>query len=83
MVQVYLSFPADAGEPRRLVGWKKVSLAAGASERVAVVVDGASAAHPLGTWSPATRTWAVANGDHDVFVGNSSRNLVRVGTIRP
>jgi beta-glucosidase len=82
VVQVYLSFPADAGEPRRLVGWKKVSLAAGASERVTVVVDGASSAHPLGTWSPATRSWTVAPGDHDVFVGNSSRNLVRVGTIR-
>jgi beta-glucosidase len=83
VVQVYLSLPPGLGEPpRRLVGWKKVTLAPGASTTVSIPVDGDSSAHPFGVWDASTRSWKVAPGDHGVYVGNSSRNLVLAGTVR-
>ncbi|MEI7745588.1 MAG: glycoside hydrolase family 3 C-terminal domain-containing protein, partial [Chloroflexota bacterium] len=83
VVQVYLSMPASLGEPpRRLVGWKKVTLAAGAREKVTIVVDGNSSAHPLGYWDTATRSWSIAPGEYGVYVGNSSRSLSLAGTVR-
>jgi len=83
VVQVYLSLPAILGEPpRRLVGWKKVTLAPGASTTVTIVVDGNSSAHPFGHWDAATRSWAIAPGDYGVYVGNSSRSTTLAGTIR-
>lgn len=83
VVQVYLSMPADLNEPpRRLVGWKKVTLAPGARQRVTILVDGASSAHPFGYWDTTARAWATAPGDYGVHVGNSSRSLIPAGTIR-
>ena len=84
VVQVYLSMPSSLDEPpRRLIGWKKVTLMPGAKEKVTILVDGNSSAHPLGYWNSAARSWAIAPGDYDVHVGNSSRNLSLAGTIRP
>jgi beta-glucosidase len=75
--------PASLGEPpRRLVGWKKVQLAAGATERVTLLVDGESSAHPFGYWNAATRSWSIAPGDYDVDVGTSSRSTSLAGTVR-
>jgi beta-glucosidase len=83
VVQVYLSMPASLNEPpRRLIGWKKVTLAPGVTETVTILVDGDSSAHPFGYWDTAARSWAVSSGDYGVYVGNSSRNLVLAGTIR-
>ncbi len=83
VVQVYVSMPASLGEPpRRLVGWKKVHLAAGATERVTILVDGKSSAHPFGHWDVTTRSWSIAPGDYGVHVGNSSRNASLAGTVR-
>lgn len=83
VVQVYLSMPEALGEPpRRLVGWKKVALAPGASATVTIEVDGNATTHPFGHWDPASRSWAVAPGDYGVWVGNSSRNTRLAGVIR-
>jgi beta-glucosidase len=83
VVQVYLTMPASLGEPpRRLIGWKKVTLAAGATQRVTILVDGNSSAHPFGHWDVATHSWAIAPGNYGVYVGNSSRSLALAGTIR-
>ncbi len=83
VVQVYLSMPAGLNEPpRRLVGWKKVTLAPGARQRVTILVDGASSAHPFGHWDTTARAWATAPGDYGIHVGNSSRSLIPAGTIR-
>ena len=82
-MQVYLSMPASLGEPpRRLVGWKKVTLAPGASTTVTILVDGNSSAHPFGHWDTAARSWAIAPGEYGVHVGNSSRSTTLAGTIR-
>lgn len=83
VVQVYLSMPVSLDEPpRRLIGWKKVTVPPGSSEKVTILVDGGSSAHPFGYWNTATRSWDIAPGDYGVLVGNSSRNLSVAGTIR-
>jgi beta-glucosidase len=83
VVQVYLSMPASLDEPpRRLIGWRKVTLPPGATETVTILVDGNSSAHPFGYWDTTSRSWAIAPGDYGVLVGNSSRNLSVAGTIR-
>ena len=55
VVQVYLSMPAGLSEPpRRLVGWKKVTLPPGGRENVTILVDGTPGAplRPLGHHGP-------------------------------
>src|SRR5688572_10268456 len=80
--QVYLTLPAEAGEPsKRLVGFKKVDLMPGASETVTVTIDSSASNHPLSFWVPdndapvegwANGDWRTASGDYTVHVGTSS-----------
>lgn len=52
VVQVYLELPVATGQPpRRLVGFGKVFLDAGASKVVEIVVDPDASHHPLSVWS--------------------------------
>jgi beta-glucosidase len=82
VAQAYVGMPASTGEPpKRLVGFQKVSLAAGASQVVNIVIDPNSANHPLGTWNTDTQQWANASGSYAVYVGNSSRKLASAGAI--
>src|SRR5208337_2303473 len=47
VAQVYLGFPAAAGEPpRRLVAWQKLMLAAGAGQQVTLTVSASDSSHP-------------------------------------
>jgi len=72
VAQVYVEQPDSVGEPpRQLKGFEKVSLAAGETKRVTVVLDWRAFAH----WDIATDSWTVADGRYQVLVGNSSRNL--------
>ena len=80
VAQVYLGFPNGTGEPpRRLVGWKKVQLAAGAQQTVTIAVNASDSSHPLSIWN---NGWVTPNGDYTVYVGNSSavQDLVIAGT---
>jgi beta-glucosidase len=73
--QVYLSFPPAAGEPpKRLVGWQRVTLAAGESRTVSVTVDPASSAHPLSIWDPhpPAGAWRTVRGPYTVTVADSA-----------
>jgi len=84
VVQVYLGLPASLGEPpRRLVGWQKVPLAAGAHQRVTIEVDEGDSSHPLSWWSAAAGAWQTAAGDYAVYLGNSSAigDLAPAGTL--
>lgn len=48
IAQVYLSLPAETGEPpKRLVGWERVTLEPGEHQYVTVIIDPTSSAHPL------------------------------------
>jgi beta-glucosidase len=84
VVQVYVTLPAGANSvgatqpPKRLVGFKKVELAAGASQEVTITIDPAASNHPLSVWSTTLNLWITAAGTYTVSVGNSSRNLSAV-----
>lgn len=88
VVQVYVTLPAGADSvgakqpPKRLVGFKKVELAAGASQDVTITIDPAASNHPLSAWSTFYNQWITAKGTYTVSVGNSSRNLSAVTIIR-
>ncbi|MFP5234749.1 MAG: beta-glucosidase [Acidobacteriota bacterium] len=82
VAQVYIGMPASLNEPpHRLVGWQKVSLQPGASQNVTVEVDENDSSHPLSYWDTTSNSWKVAPGTYTVFLGNSSRSLVQVGTL--
>jgi beta-glucosidase len=89
VVQAYVSLPpaASAGgaaqPPKRLVGFRKVELAPGASQEVAIAIDPAASNHPLGVWSVGDHRWVIPAGQHSVWVGRSSSpaDLARAGVI--
>jgi beta-glucosidase len=73
--QVYVGFPAGAGEPpKRLVGFEKVRLGPGEQRKIQITIDPMAANHPLAYWDGLAQIWAVAAGEYSVYVGNSSRN---------
>jgi beta-glucosidase len=84
VAQVYLALPAGTGEPpKRLVGWQKVVLQPGARQNVTIEVDANDSSHPLSYWDVASNSWAMADGDYVVYLGNSSSSasLDVVGTL--
>lgn len=81
VVQVYVSLPAGsdvAQPPKRLVGFTKVELAAGASKDVTITIDPAASNHPLSYWNKNTNLWTTPKGIYTVHVGNSSRDLTEL-----
>jgi len=88
VVQVYVTLPAGADSvgakqpPKRLVGFKKVEMAAGESKDVTITIDPAASNHPLSVWSTTYNQWITPKGTYTVSVGNSSRNLSAVTFIK-
>lgn len=90
--QVYLTLPREAQEPsRRLVGFEKVDLQPGESERVSVVIDSNASNHPFSYFRPedpdALRRWAdgewrTPDGSYTVHVGGSSADTPLNQSIR-
>ena len=69
VAQLYLGDPAATGEPpRQLVGFDRVSLAPGQSQRVSFTIT------PRDTWfwDEAANGWSQSTGAYGVFVGDSS-----------
>ncbi len=78
VVQVYLGFPEHTGQPpKRLVGFRKVTVEPGDSQTVTITIDPAATHHPLSVWSYGDRGWAVPEGEFTVFVGTSSEHAAR------
>jgi beta-glucosidase len=72
VAQLYLEFPAPAGEPaKRLAGWARVELAPGEARRVRIAPD----PYALSTWDTGTGQWRRPAGRYRVHVGASSRIL--------
>jgi len=72
IAEVYVTLPGAAGEPfRKLAGWKRVSLTAGASQSVTVALDPLY----LSIYSPNTDKWSRPAGDFLIEVGGSSAEL--------
>lgn len=72
IAEIYLALPASAGEPpKRLVGWDRVTLAAGASQALSVPV----APLRLSVWDTSRNRWRELPGAYRVMVGASSQAL--------
>ncbi len=70
--QLYLGFPAAAGEPPKLLkGFTKVPLAPGQTQHVTFNLDW----QDLANWDATARGWLVTPGTFQVYVGASSRDL--------
>jgi len=82
VAQVYLGLPASTGESKRLVGWQKLSLTAGQQQSVTIQVSASDTSHPFEYWSTAKQAWTIASGTYTVYLGNSSTNLMTVGTFQ-
>ncbi|KZL86990.1 beta-glucosidase d [Colletotrichum incanum] len=78
VAQLYISFPAVAGEPlRQLRGFQKVAVQPGKS---------ADAAFPLrrrdlSVWDVAAQEWKVESGEYKLYVGASSRDFRAQATL--
>jgi beta-glucosidase len=82
VAQLYLGLPEKTREAKRLVGWQKVSLTPGKQQSVTIQVAVNNSSHPLSYWDVNAHGWLVASGTYTVYLGNSSRNLITVGTFQ-
>jgi beta-glucosidase len=72
VAQLYLGFPAAAGEPpRQLKGFERVELAPGQARRVTIPLD----ARDFSVWDTGSHAWRAVRGGFTVQVGDSSRSL--------
>jgi beta-glucosidase len=78
IAEVYAKLPKGSDESyKRLVGWKRVTLAPGESQTVTVSID----PRVLQTFDEATNNWSLASGDYGVFVGPSAYNTPLTGSL--
>ena len=78
VVQVYVSYPAELGEPpKQLRAFHKLALPPGSSETVNLTLD----ARALAIWDSATRSWVVKPGTYKILVGDSSANTPLEATV--
>jgi beta-glucosidase len=72
IAEIYASLPSAAQEPpKRLVGWSKVKLDAGAKQTVIVEID----PKYLSIFDEAKDAWTLIPGDYTIMVGGSSQDL--------
>jgi beta-glucosidase len=70
--QVYVKFPASAGEPaKRLVAWEKASIAAGDTHHLTFTIDPLY----LSIFNTKTDKWEIVPGEYEVFAGPASDAL--------
>jgi beta-glucosidase len=78
IAQVYARLPKGADESyKRLVGWKRVTLAPGESQTVTVAID----TRALETFNEANNRWNFAPGSYEVLVGAASDNAPLAGSL--
>jgi beta-glucosidase len=69
IAEVYASLPKGADEPyKRLAGWKRVTLAPGESQSIAIAIDD----RVLQTFDEEKNVWNMTKGEYQVMVGGSS-----------
>jgi beta-glucosidase len=80
IAEVYARLPQGTNESsyKRLVGWKRVTLAPGESQTVTVPID----SRVLRTFDESRSSWNFAPGEYGVFVGPSSENTPLTATLR-
>jgi beta-glucosidase len=78
IAEVYGRLPRGADESfKRLVGWKRVTLAPGESQTVTIAID----PRVLETFDEASDRWNLAPGSYEVLVGASSDNTPLTGSL--
>jgi beta-glucosidase len=78
ITEVYAALPESAQEPpKRLVGFSKVKLAAGAKQTVTIDID----PKYLSIFDEAKDAWSLIPGDYTIMVGGSSDKLPLKATI--
>ena len=80
VVQVYLGIPSEGQPAKRLVGFAKVSVAAGQSEKVEISIDAEASNHPLSVWDVAAHDFVVPSGEFTVYVGHDVTDDSNVST---
>ena len=75
VVQVYLGLPGAAHQPpKRLIGFRKVTVEPGTSRPTEIIVDPAATNHPLSVWSRGDHAFVTIPGEYVIHVGTSSDN---------
>jgi beta-glucosidase len=78
IAEVYARLPKGAEESfKRLVGWKRVTVAPGESQTITVAID----TRVLQTFDEANDRWNLAAGEYGVLVGPSSDNTPLSGIL--
>jgi len=81
--EVYARLPKGAGESfKRLVGWKRVTLAPGESQAVTIPIDTRVLQAFVDGFDGAKDFWNLAQGDYEVLVGSSSDNTPLTGSLQ-
>jgi len=71
VAQIYATLPTGLGEPpQRLVGWQKVTLAAGQSQQISVTIP----SQRFAIWNVTQHMWNVRAGTYKLSAGTSSRD---------
>jgi beta-glucosidase len=79
VVQLYVGYPSNAGEPpRQLKAFSKVFLGAHRSKRVTLDLDRSS----FGVYDEAGSRWKTVPGKYRIYVGTSSRDLPLSASVR-
>ena len=79
IAEVYARLPKGSDEPfKRLVGWKRITLAPGEAQTVTVSID----PQVLETFDETMNRWNFAPGDYEVLVGPSSDKTALTGSLQ-
>jgi beta-glucosidase len=77
-VQVYVAAPSVAGEPpKQLKGFAKVQLNPGETRSVRIDLD----PRAFSVWDTKSNRWTTVPGEHQILVGDSSRELPLKATV--
>jgi beta-glucosidase len=72
IAQVYASLPLEVGDaPKRLVGWMKITLAPGETQRLTVMIP----TERYNYWDTSSSGWKLATGAYQIKVGASSADI--------
>lgn len=83
VVQVYLGVPSGlylTQPPKRLVGFRRVSVPRVKSATVTIAIDPATSNHPLSVWDNPAQRFIIPSGTFTVYAGNSSQSARPVAT---
>jgi len=78
VVQLYVGFPVEAGEPPKLLkGFDKIELQENEAKRVEFDLRD----RDLSIWDVETHDWKLVEGDFKIYVGSSNRDIRQTGTL--